>query len=1114
MTVMDGIPATGTQRGNFTLLQSFALPYAKEMKVQKWKSTRTGLTLVWADFPSPLLNAYMTVPTEIFTDSGVPHTLEHLIFLGSHDYPYKGILDSLANRSFASGTNAWTAGDHTAYTLTTASSDGFLRMLPVYTDHLFRPTMTDAAFTTEVYHVNPKGQDAGVVYSEMQGRQNLSADLMELRASRALYQEGNAYRSDTGGLMEKLRVLTAQEIRDYHAKYYAPHNTALVVTGPLPLEELLQTANTIDNGLMEAGLAPGPSGPPGWRRPFLETASAQAPLIDGSAAGDLPSLYPADPDENRSSLRRKTTVEFPEDDESMGEVYITWLGPKLGEWLEDEAINVLSTYLTDSAVSPVQKTFIERDDPLCTDIYLSSESRAGSGIISAFMSSVPTEKLESLDVELVKLLESVATNGIDMDRMQLCIRRDRVKLMNQLETKPADSFADVLIQDHVYGAADGSELATSMDDMARYDELAGWDTARWSQLIRRWFVDNGRLVVIGRPSKALGKKLRSEVKQLEEDRRAELGEGGLKKLGDNLESARKENDRPIPEEILSGFRVPSKDTIAWIPTGRRLVGQRPQNGSQGDPAPSSEGGTTEMDKQLSSHLVGSDQLPFAVHFTQAPSAFVTISLVFATSALTPEQRTLMQLYLSTLFALPIRRGGSDAPLIPYEEVVKGLDEDTVEYEAGLSVGGGFAENICIEVKVEKAKYAKSIEWLRDLIWRSDFAVERLKVATAKIVQSLPELKRDGRSISWSLLRSMTHDVDKSTNVSTSILSLVERMPQLNERLASDSASVVADFEKIRSTVFRPDNLVVAIGGDVCGVQEPLKPWKDLADSVQTPSPAQTPRIPWSREVLSPLGRAPSKRGLICSLPTIESSYAVFTSLGLQPPNYSHPDNPALVVAIAILNALESVLWRYIRGAGLAYGASLRSDIETGQIHFSLYRSPDSSKAFIEARNVIQALLGEGSAAASQDNKDSAIKLEQIDVDSAKSMLHFSVADSQGTVSQACAEVFLDEVMRGVPRGRGRRLLEGIQSVTLDDVKSALRKYVLPVFDPSTSICAIVSSPGRVDEISAALKEVGYAMERRDLDVGEDDDAGSEVEMGSSGSGSDSSGDSSDGGERV
>ena len=34
-------------------------------------------------------------------NDGLPHTLEHLVFLGSEDYPYKEVLDLLANRALA-----------------------------------------------------------------------------------------------------------------------------------------------------------------------------------------------------------------------------------------------------------------------------------------------------------------------------------------------------------------------------------------------------------------------------------------------------------------------------------------------------------------------------------------------------------------------------------------------------------------------------------------------------------------------------------------------------------------------------------------------------------------------------------------------------------------------------------------------------------------------------------------------------------------------------------------------------------------------------------------------------------------------------------------------------
>ena len=54
----------------------------------------------------------------------------------------------------------------------TAGSEGFLILLPIYLDHIFFPTLADEAFKTEVHHINGTGDDAGVVYCEMQAREN------------------------------------------------------------------------------------------------------------------------------------------------------------------------------------------------------------------------------------------------------------------------------------------------------------------------------------------------------------------------------------------------------------------------------------------------------------------------------------------------------------------------------------------------------------------------------------------------------------------------------------------------------------------------------------------------------------------------------------------------------------------------------------------------------------------------------------------------------------------------------------------------------------------------------------------------------------------------------
>ena len=92
--------------------------------------------------------------------------------LFSDDYPYKEVLDLLATRCYSDRTNAWTATDHTCYTIYSAGSGGFLNILPVYLDHILFPLLRDEDFLTEVHHITADGEDSGVVYSEMQARSN------------------------------------------------------------------------------------------------------------------------------------------------------------------------------------------------------------------------------------------------------------------------------------------------------------------------------------------------------------------------------------------------------------------------------------------------------------------------------------------------------------------------------------------------------------------------------------------------------------------------------------------------------------------------------------------------------------------------------------------------------------------------------------------------------------------------------------------------------------------------------------------------------------------------------------------------------------------------------
>ena len=236
---------------------------------------------------------------------------------------------------------------------------------------------------------------------------------------------------------------------------------------------------------------------------------------------------------------------------------------------------------------------------------------------------------------------------------------------------------------------------------------------------------------------------------------------------------------------------------------------------------------------------------------------MTVSLIFSTADLPAHLRPHLTLYLATLFALPIKRQDGSGQQLSYEEVIKLLDEDTLEYDSSLGVGYGFAENICIDLKIEKANYEKAIGWLRDLVWGSEFSVERLKIVAAKLLQSLPEQKRDGRSVSVALLRSLTRDVERSSGAANTVIEQSRCLPEVTKMLSEEPNKVVEMFEQIRSTLFKPENIRASVAGDVLGLPKPRDSWR--ANFVNGWQPKDTLPVQWTRNVLTPLGKKPAKK---------------------------------------------------------------------------------------------------------------------------------------------------------------------------------------------------------------------------------------------------------------
>ena len=81
----------------------------------------------------------------------------------------------------------------------------------------------------------------------------------------------------------------------------------------------------------------------------------------------------------------------------------------------------------------------------------------------------------------------------------------------------------------------------------------------------RYYIDPHRIVLVGKPSAAMAKRLEEEEKVRLALQKEALGKEGLEAAEKKVEEAKKEHDTPIPTEVLTNFPVPDVKSISWIP---------------------------------------------------------------------------------------------------------------------------------------------------------------------------------------------------------------------------------------------------------------------------------------------------------------------------------------------------------------------------------------------------------------------------------------------------------------------------------------------------------------------------------------------------------------------
>lgn len=206
-----------------------------------------------------------------------------------------------------------------------------------------------------------------------------------------------------------------------------------------------------------------------------------------------------------------------------------------------------------------------------------------------------------------------------------------------------------------------------------------------------------------------------------------------------------------------------------------------------------------------------------------------------------------------------------------------------------------------------------------------------------------------------------------------------------------------------------ENIRIHVTGDILGLDQPKSLFKDF-----TPHTSDKPLAPIrrSREVLKPAGLDPGTNCLLVALPTIENTYSYHTVKG--PSKFDDPDIAALLVMTEILDAMEGILWKLIRGQGLAYSCFLNSNVEAGLIEFTIYKSPNAFKAFEQAKIVIDRLA------------KNELDIDAFSVEGAKSAVIYSLVAKENTMDRAALQSFVNQVLKKMPATYNRNLLNAIQ----------------------------------------------------------------------------------------
>lgn len=1036
--------------------------------LRAYRHTATGVRFVLFAAPGPLVSATIFVGTQPLSNAGHPHTLEHIIFLGSHNHPARGYLDNLACRCLADGTNAWTETEYTAYTAKTVGFEGFAHLLPVFLDHILRPKINAASFASEVYHIRGDGKEAGVVFCEMQARENTEADLSD-RALRDALFHGTPLALESGGLCNDIRTLSNEDIARFHYDQYCGENVTVIVGGSaIEPSELL-----------------------GSVQPLLDEISAQPAYSRGQPQWQAPlNLKPLPP-----VLRH--VVNFPCPDEDMGTVILGWRGPGIPDREACCAIDVLLRFLDADVWSPLRQRVVETEDQLASEIFSSMDAYLEVSAISMSFSGVQHKEGdededdddkemqdyeehdddESLESEVDeedsflmsgKLEQEVMSYLTDMvERRELpggirairaAIKKEMESQLTELESDSHNAVPYHLIEEVVYGHRESLIIGEeSRGFLAGFAALEEKDEKYWIDLLSSIFVNAPRVEIVMVPDAKLAENLAEEENAAQSERVGRLGQDALAKLG-------KENGIRISSLESQRFAA---DVFPPIPSTMNISRW---------PFAVSRETSTEYGSQ--SVTIETD--------------FVHCSVFMDTASMTTAQRTFLPILCELLPSCDILL--EDGSYIPYTDHARTVSELTVSTDgSGIHMGynSGMAHQcVILHFASTPSSFADAAHVLFQTFFQSEVTTERLSAVSQTLHANSTTEMRDGETVLGTAAPMIPFLEAKSQSQwsgqipNYTLANFLGSHPL--ESFLSEEFTRKKPRKQVQRRVVRKfhetlNTLRALPGSDVfiqVAAREP-KPAHDIILSLwsknrrsyrtngKTANLCERGRpagdLPLSRRICGKLSELLDGRdvGKIIGIAGVESCYF---NIRVDSPVYvGHADWSALTVCIEMLCRMEGPLCNAVRGAGLAYGVHLGLSSWLGQLGGVIYDSAMPAAAW----DAVCACLEDFRRALDEAPGDTSLV---VDLETAKASTLYSLNSGRST-PESIADGALSRTALGAPASplADRALEEAVEKVTLGSIAAVFDKHIARLYEARSRLIVVTCGQGVVQETIDAFK---------------------------------------------